>query len=499
MDRHYATAEQYQRWFIHDCARCGRRGNSAGRWPDGHVCRTCHDRALRVTGVCPGCGHDRVLPGLRSVDGATICTTCAGFTPSFTCSRCGREGKLHRGRLCTRCTLTDQISALLDDGTGRTRAGLEPLAELLTTMPNPLTGLTWLYSRPGRLGSPADLLRGLGQGDIELTHEAFHQLQPWRAAAHLRELLMKCGLLPTVDKHVLLFERWLAEHLEAITNAGHRRLIRQYATWQVLPWIRNRASRGPLTNATRGTAGGRISRATEFLTWLDARQLTIEDLDQGHLDEWLVNHRSHHRLALKPFLAWVARNGRTAVLNISAHRGKPKTPITQHRRITLLRRLLTDDVTPLRTRAAAILLLLYAQPLTRILRLTTEDLTSIDGETYLRFGDPLTPVPEPVAEVLLALRDQRTNMRTATNADARWLFPGRRAGQPLTTATIAPLIRKLGVPSVPGRLAALRQLVLQAPAPVIAQALGFHHHTAQRAHVNAGGTWNRYTSTEHPR
>jgi len=71
-------------------------------------------------------------------------------------------------------------------------------------------------------------------------------------------------------------------------------------------------------------------------------------------------------------------------------------------------------------------------------------------------------------------------MRTAANRDARWLFPGRRAGQPLTTRTIAPLIRDLGVPTVSGRLAALHQLVLQAPAPVVAQALGFQCTTTQR-------------------
>ena len=87
-------------------------------------------------------------------------------------------------------------------------------------------------------------------------------------------------------------------------------------------------------------------------------------------------------------------------------------------------------------------------------------------------------------------------MRTATNRDARWLFPGRRAGQPLTLDTMAPLIRALGVPTLPGRLAALRQLVLQAPAPVVAQALGFHHHTTQRHHTAAGGTWNRYAGRD---
>jgi len=42
------------------------------------------------------------------------------------------------------------------------------------------------------------------------------------------------------------------------------------------------------------------------------------------------------------------------------------------------------------------------------------------------------------------------------------------------------------------RISALRQLVLQVPAPVIADALGFHHTTTTRQHVNAGATWSRY-------
>lgn len=43
--------------------------------------------------------------------------------------------------------------------------------------------------------------------------------------------------------------------------------------------------------------------------------------------------------------------------------------------------------------------------------------------------------------------------------------------------------------------AALRELVLQVPAPVAATALGFHHTTTQRQRAAAaGGTWNRYAA-----
>lgn len=50
----------------------------------------------------------------------------------------------------------------------------------------------------------------------------------------------------------------------------------------------------------------------------------------------------------------------------------------------------------------------------------------------------------------------------------------------------------MGIPGGAGRAAALRQLVLQAPAPVIAKALGYHDGTTTRALAEAGGTWNSY-------
>lgn len=68
---------------------------------------------------------------------------------------------------------------------------------------------------------------------------------------------------------------------------------------------------------------------------------------------------------------------------------------------------------PLRTRAAAAIVLLYAQPASRIVRLTVDDVTCEDGEVFLRLGDP----PSPVPGILLSWVRSRTNMRTATNGD----------------------------------------------------------------------------------
>src|SRR6266511_956553 len=95
-------------------------------------------------------------------------------------------------------------------------------------------------------------------------------------------------------------------------------------------------------------------------------------------------------------------------------------PITQHRRLELLGQVLTDDHGPLRSRVAACLMLLFAQPATRIVRLTIDNITrTADGGVVIRFGEPPTPVPEPFATLLLQATAQRDNLQTATNPGTR--------------------------------------------------------------------------------
>jgi hypothetical protein len=163
-------------------------------------------------------------------------------------------------------------------------------------------------------------------------------------------------------------------------------------------------------------------------------------------------------------------------------------------RIELLGRILTNSDQALRSRAAAAIVLLYAQPLTRIVRLTIDDVIQDGDQVLLRLGKPASPVPEPVAELLLAWINSRTNMNTATNRDSRWLFPGRRAGQPMHPETLGSQLKALGVLNVPGRTSAMRQHVQQMPAPVVADALGYHHVTTTKLATDAAATWSHYVT-----
>ena len=123
-----------------------------------------------------------------------------------------------------------------------------------------------------------------------------------------------------------------------------------------------------------------------------------------------------------------------------------------------------------------------------------------DGdEVLLRLGEPPSPVPGPVADLLLSWIGSRTNMNTATNRDSPWLFPGRRAGQPMRPDALAALVNDLGIPTTAGRMSAIRQHVLEMPAPVVADALGYAQVTTARLAAQAGGTFSRYAPGEHQR
>ena len=308
---------------------------------------------------------------------------------------------------------------LLADGTGRPNPQLEPLREAILAMPRHRSASAWIRGPKARL-----LLRELAQGSLPLTHRAFHGHPEWRAAAHLRDLLMTCGLLPQADKYLLHYESWLHRRFNELHDQSHLPLLEQFVTWHQLPKLRSRVERRPLTPSTGMHAAQQFNRAHEFLTWLDEQGLALEAVGQAETDRWHATHPLHQQRALRAFLTWARDTSRIprklTFPRLAITEGQR---LTQHRRLELLRRILDDNAGP----------------------------------------------------------------------------PRSRAGRPLHPHSLAELIRNLGIPGRAVRAAALRQLVLQAPAPVIAQALGFHDKTTTQVLTEAGGSWNRYAPSDHAR
>jgi hypothetical protein len=174
-------------------------------------------------------------------------------------------------------------------------------------------------------------------------------------------------------------------------------------------------------------------------------------------------------------------------------------PISHQQRLKLIQRLHNDDGLDPTERVIGLLILLYAQSLTRITRLKIDDITIADEQMLIRLGDPPAPVPAPFDQIISHYLATRPNLTTATNRDSRWLFPGRRAGQPMHPTTIRSRLQRLGIPNLNGRSRALREMLLQAPPSVVAGMLGYAAGRAEVIAAESGATWQYYAAGDHNR
>jgi hypothetical protein len=65
--------------------------------------------------------------------------------------------------------------------------------------------------------------------------------------------------------------------------------------------------------------------------------------------------------------------------------------------------------------------------------LTLDDVIHDGDQVLLRLGEPPSPVPGPIADLLLNWIGNRDNMNTATNRNPRWLFSHLRSPSGWTT------------------------------------------------------------------
>ena len=463
------------------------------RWPDGLICSGCYAKACETFGTCEGCAVDRLLPG-RGPDGQHWCTDCAGGIGNFTCTRCGQEGWNHYKGVCGRCVLSDRLTLALDDGTGQVSPDLVPLFNLVLAMARPRSGILWL-TKP----HVGPILAAVAHHQVPLTHEGIATLSPWRCVIHVRDLLVACGILPPVDRFLFLFEQWLPDWLATLTDDEHRRVLRRHATWHVLRRLRALAATGPIGHYRHQGARHNLRTAAAFLHYLADHQATLPGCTQALLDQWHAHHRAQQATSLRPFLRWAIKGRHMPHLRMSPIPEQQTSPISHQQRLDLIRRVHDGDGLDLTERVIGLLILLYAQSLSRITRLTIDDVITTHQGMSLRLGNPPIPVPEPFDQVIADYLAARPNLTTATNPASRWLFPGRRAGQPLHPTSIRKRLHRLAIPNLAGRRRALRDLVLQAPPSVVARMLGYNTTRTENLAIDAGTTWHHYAPGDHTR
>ncbi|MFB7678462.1 hypothetical protein ACFC26_44430 [Kitasatospora purpeofusca] len=274
-------------------------------------------------------------------------------------------------------------------------------------------------------------------------------------------------------------------------HPNHAPLLRPYVRWSLLPHARRRARRRPNSEGTARWAYIRINTAVHFLTFTTGLGLSLRDVTQHHVDRWLADGASTRR-EISTFLTWTARHGHSRELLVPHRASAEPVGLDEHEHWALLERCLNDESLPLDVRATGALLLLYGQRLSRIARLTVENLVTENGESSLLLDRTPVRLPQPLTDILSRLASRPAGVSWSANTARYWLFPGARPGTHLSTDSLARGLAAHGIPTRPSRTTALVQLAQDMPPAVLASLLGLHVNTAVRWRRRAATDWTAY-------
>ncbi|MEE2062356.1 hypothetical protein [Rhodococcus artemisiae] len=335
-------------------------------------------------------------------------------------------------------------------------------------------------------------LRSLAHGESPIANETFENYGEYSKIRHLHQLFTKLGIVEYKDQNLLIFTRWLDRKMDKCDlNDEHTKVARQYVRWYHLRRLRELSDRTNLTEGHVRTSKQDTTVALNFLGWLEEKSISLSQCRQAHVDEWFATGNTT-RSRVRSFAKWAVRNQYLPNIELPGGATFRAPGIDQGKRLALLADLLENEEIPLFCRAAAILFLLYGQPITRLVRLTINDITTNVDVTEILLGDHPVLIPNPFDEIILRYVRSRPNINTAGNADSPYLFVGFRPGQPLNANYLMRLLRDHGVELRVMKAAALRDLVQEMPPAVAARVLGFKTASLEPHAAQAGMTWASY-------
>lgn len=470
------------------CNLCGNNAPIHSRRSGQDVCRRCYRLPGRACGRCGRVGAIKKRTTETTLD---LCPSCY-TAPIATCVVCGQSAPcrlVSSGTpICERCVLARKIRELLTAPDGRVPAWTEPIELSLLSTKNPQSIFVWLRRSQG-----AAVLRDLVSEVRPLTHEALDAFGSNKAIAHLRELLVASGALPWRDPYVARLELRLAQILASLHH-DDRRLLQAFVRWRVLPRFRARGRDGSLTSSSVENALRLLNETTRFLKWLRDLDVAVSDCSQAEIDRWLSDGKLTRRL-IREFTRWAAKRDYMTELSVPAlsRSSSATSAIDERTRWLTARRLLSDQQLDVADRVAGILVLVYAQPVSRVARLTPKDVIHSEESLSIMFGDDPVEIPEPLAGLVRQLPQRRRRGPSAYLSDPhQWLFPGARAGQPISRSQLSARLASIGIHPRAARNGALLQLAGEVPPIVLADLLGISVNAAVRWVQAASGDWSSY-------
>jgi len=198
---------------------------------------------------------------------------------------------------------------------------------------------------------------------------------------------------------------------------------------------------------------------------------------------------------VRSFTSWTMQRKAMPPLDVPAGNSiRPVAPIEADQRWALARQLLHAPDIDAADRVAGALVVVYAQPLTRINRLTVSDVGIQADRVTIRLGSSPIELPEPLATYVRELVAERQPFprKVQIRLDPGWLLVGANPGRPISQGALAAHLRRHGVRPARHRPAALYQLASDMPAALVADLLGISPGTANIWARLAGRSWNAY-------
>jgi hypothetical protein len=277
-------------------------------------------------------------------------------------------------------------------------------------------------------------------------------------------LLVESGLLTPRDEALVRFEAWVREAVSQSVGED-RRALERYALWRHLRRIRQLHDRGSNVHSAAHNAKQHITAAREFLAWLVARNTLLENCTQSDIDLWLTAGPTS-RYTIRGFVQFTTDSRLSPPLHVLTRHARARTRrITDEDRLRWIGYYLTADTLAASTRTAALLLLVFGQPVTRIAVMQVDAVTD-DPETgmTIRFATDPVLVPHPFDGVVRAHLADRSRTRTRSAAQNPFLFPGMHAGAHITRGQLKTELNAMGVDILAARNTTLDELVAAMPA-----------------------------------
>jgi hypothetical protein len=359
-------------------------------------------RCGRIPRLCTGCSMPKVISAVLP-DGS-FCQRCYRQHPAALrpCTSCGTIELLHHFGLCVRCAARSRLHDWASSKDGSIPEFVSPVVRLLGDT-DPVRLMAWMDR-----SSAAPILRTLLEAGQLVSHEVLDQHLPSRSVQFLRAVLVNGGLLEPRDEHLAVLERWLPGELARIHDDAERRVVASFARWHHLNKLRAQSRRQHLSYSEHFYVRKQLRATIDLVIWLRQQDLALGTCTQADLDRYLTTGAGNRYLC-KKFVDWTTRRGHTQALEIPTvdHQSAGVKTIPDDERWALLRQLLHDDQLDPVSRFSGLLVLLFAQPASRIVRLTTDQIITTKGKVQILIGRKPLDLPPPLndlAQQLLARR-----------------------------------------------------------------------------------------------